>query len=460
MTKISSILLLLVLNFPAHAEERWQQFGQPRPLVEGAVVEDWSRFNGPKDQPISSESPLLKNWSPSGPNLLWSIQKGEGYASPAVAGDKLVLFHRMEGREVVECRNARTGEPVWDYSYPVEYRDRYGYSAGPRASPVLGDGRVYVHGVTAWLTCLDLETGELIWQRDLTKDYDVPRYFFGKGSNPILHGDVLVLNLGGGEGQCMAGFDRKTGKTVWILEDEWGASYSSPTLARMHGRTVCLAMTGGESRPATGGLLIFDPDTGKRYLRFPWRSRKYESATACPPIHLGGGYVFVSECYDKGSVVLRVNPDFSFEVVWEKPEIGIHWMTPVKSDDYLYGVSGRHQQGAEVFCLNWKTGQILWKEAVGWTEDIAGREINLQLFRASMLWTGGRFLCLSEFGSLLRMDLSRKGWKIEERSQLFFAPETWTLPALSHGLLYVMQNDTDRMSGQPSRILCYDYRGK
>jgi len=97
---------------------------------------------------------------------------------------------------------------------------------------------------------------------------------------------------------------------------------------------------------------------------------------------------------------------------------------------------------------------------VGWTEDIAGREINLQLFRASMLWTGGRFLCLSEFGSLLRMDLSRKGWKIEERSQLFFAPETWTLPALSHGLLYVMQNDTDRMSGQPSRILCYDYRGK
>jgi len=258
----------------------------------------------------------------------------------------------------------------------------------------------------------------------------------------------------------MAGFDRKNGKTVWILEDEWGASYSSPTLARMHGHTVCLAMAGGESRPATGGLLIFDPDTGKRYLRFPWRSRKYESATACPPIHLGGGYVFVSECYDKGSVVLRVNSDFSFEVVWEKTEIGIHWMTPVQRDDYLYGVSGRHQQGAEVFCLNWKTGQILWKEAVGWTEVIAGREINLQLFRASMLLAGGRFICLSEFGSLLRADLSPQGWEIEECAQLFFAPEAWTLPALSHGLLYVMQNDTDRMSGQPSRMLCYDYRGK
>jgi len=155
-----------------------------------------------------------------------------------------------------------------------------------------------------------------------------------------------------------------------------------------------------------------------------------------------------------------VNPDFSFEVVWEKPEIGIHWMTPVKRDDYLYGVTGRHQQGAEVFCLKWKTGEVLWKEAVGWAEVIAGREINLQLFRASMLWADGRFLCLSEFGSLLRMDLSPQGWKIEDRAQVFFAPEAWTLPALSHGLLYVMQNDTDRMSGQPSRMLCYDYRGK
>ena len=41
----------------------------------------------------------------------------------------------------------------------------------------------------------------------------------------------------------------------------------------------------------------------------------------------------------------------------------------------------------------------------------------------------------------------------------FFCPEAWTLPALSRGLLYVMQNETDRMSGLPPRLLCYDFRG-
>ena len=135
-------------------------------------------------------------------------------------------------------------------------------------------------------------------------------------------------------------------------------------------------------------------------------------------------------------------------------------MTPIESGGYLYGVSGRHQQGAELFCVNWKTAEIMWKEAVSWQANLLGRDLNLQLFRASLLQTGDEFLALSEFGSFLRMNLSPKGWQIKEKTQLFFAPETWTLPALSSGLLYIMQNDTDRMSGISNRLLCYDLRGE
>ena len=114
------------------------------------------------------------------------------------------------------------------------------------------------------------------------------------------------------------------------------------------------------------------------------RSKKYESATACPPIHLGDNYVFLSECYDKGSVVLQIKPNFSYDVAWENSKLGIHWMTPIGSKGYLYGVSGRHQQGAELFCLNWKTGETLWKEIVLWQENLLGRDLNLQLFRAEI----------------------------------------------------------------------------
>lgn len=395
-----------------------------------------------------------------GPSLIWALEKGEGYASPAIVGDILILFHRMGGEEIVEARNTITGKPVWEYSYPVDYRDRYGYSSGPRASPVVNNELVYVHGVTAWLTCLELETGKVVWKRNLGKEYDVPRYFFGKGSTPIVSGKVLILNLGGGKGQCMAGFDCKTGETLWILEDEWGASYSSPILARINDRKVCIAMAGGESKPARGGLLVFEPESGTRITRFPWRSRKYESATACPPIHLGDGYIFISECYDKGSAVLQILSDFSYKVVWENPKIGIHWMTPIELDGYLYGVSGRHQLGAEIFCLDWKSGEVIWKEPMSWKTQIGGRDVRLQLYRGSLLMVEERFLCLSELGSLVRAKFSPAGWEIEQHAQLFFAPESWTLPALSHGLLYVMQNSTDRASGLPSRLICYDFRGK
>ena len=271
-----------------------------------AKTSDWPRFNGLGDDAKSFDSPIVHPWPETGPNLLWYLEKGQGYASPAIVDGVLVLFHRMDGKEVAEGRNPETGELMWEYSYPVEYRDRYGYSPGPRASPVISQGKVYLHGVTAWLTCLDLATGKMLWKRDLTRDYQVPQYFFGKGSNPIVADDLLILNLGGGNGECMAAFDCETGETQWVLQDEWGASYSSPTLAKIHDRTVCLALTGGESKPATGGLLIFDPKTGERLVRFPWRSQKYESATACPPLHLGDNYVFLSECYDKGSVVLQI----------------------------------------------------------------------------------------------------------------------------------------------------------
>ena len=235
MNKLILLSFSLVALLPAKAKDRLVQVKKPTPLSEEAKTTDWPRFNGLSDDAKSSETQLVPMWSENGPSLVWSLEKGQGYASPSIVDGVLVLFHRMEGKEIAEGRSPESGAAIWQYSYPVEYRDRYGYSAGPRASPVVSKGRVYLHGVTAWLTCLDLYSGKLIWQRDLTKDYQVPQYFFGKGSNPIVADGLLILNLGGGNGECMAAFDCETGKTKWILKDEWGASYSSPTLAQIHG---------------------------------------------------------------------------------------------------------------------------------------------------------------------------------------------------------------------------------
>jgi len=91
------------------------------------------------------------------------------------------------------------------------------------------------------------------------------------------------------------------------------------------------------------------------------------------------------------------------------------------------------------------------------------RDLDLQLFRGSLLKIGvesNDFIGLSEFGSLVSLKLSPLGWELISKAQLFFAPGTWTLPAVSQGLLYVMQNEKDRMTGEGARLLCYDLRGK
>jgi outer membrane protein assembly factor BamB len=458
---LSCFLIILLIPFTIEGKEvRLITHAKAAPLQKGSETFDWPRFNGPFDNASSLETNLVKNWGKNGPKLLWERNKGEGYSSPGVSQGILVLFHRQNGMEIIEGLDSATGESKWSYEYPVEYQDRYGYSNGPRASPVIDGDFIYAHGVTSWLTCLDLKTGELIWRRDIGGDFDVPKYFFGKGSNPIIFEKYIIVNVGGSENRCVVAFNKSSGRTEWITKDAWGASYSSPTLSSIHGRTVCLVFTGGESRPPTGGLLVIDPTSGKKLNRFEWRSSNYESANAVPPIPCGKNRVFLSECYEKGGVLLEFDEDFKPFKVWSDKNINIHWMTPVMNKEVLFGIAGRHQQGAETFALNILTGDIFWKEQITWKDSINGRNLNLGLFRGSILKLQNEFLCLSEFGSLVKLNLSTDGWELKNKVQLFFAPGTWTLPALSKGLLYVMQNETDRITGKKPRLLCFDLRAQ
>ena len=444
----------------APPSSRLEIHAEASPLPEGAITAEWPRFNGPLDDATSPETKLLGKWPEGGPRLLWEISKGEGYASPAIKNGKLVLFHRLEGEETIEALDAENGTSLWNFKYPVEYRDRFGYSNGPRASPVIAEDLVLTHGVTAWLTCLELKTGKKIWQRNLAEEFQIPQSFFGKGSNPIVMNEKVIVNVGGSDQRCVVAFGLRDGKVKWVTRDSWGASYSSPVKAVIHGKEVCLVFTGGESRPPEGGLLVIDPGNGTKLARFPWRASSFESANAVPPLALGNNRVFLSECYEKGGVMLAFDEKFKPMVQWIDKTINVHWMTPVLSDGALYGVAGRHQLGAEAFCIDPLNGKPFWRDRMRWSDEINGRSVELELFRGALLKVDGFFLCLSEIGTLLRVAMDKKGWEIKDKTQLFLAPGTWTLPAISKGLLYVMQNETDRSTGKGPRLLCYDLRGK
>ena len=434
---------------------------RPRPLPRGAVTHDWKSFLGPTHDAVSSETKLLKSWPASGPTLLWEMRKGTGYSSPAVAGERLVYLHRVGNEEIVECLHPETGARYWKFSYPTQFADRYGYNNGPRASPVIDGDRIYTIGAEGKLHCLKLETGQLFWKRDIAAEFKVPQDFFGVASTPLVEGDTLIVNVGSPGGPCVAALDKRTGKMLWGAGELWGASYASPVPAVLHGKRRLLVFAGGESQPPTGGLLSIDPMTGAIDFQFPWRSRSYESVNASCPVAIGN-QVFVSASYKTGGALLDLLPDGSHKVAWTTPEFGLHFNTPIHRDGYLYGFDGRNEPDAALACVELATGKTMWRVSPEWEETIrrngSEQKQTLGTFRGSLLWADGGFYCLGELGHLLRLELTPKGYREIARTWLFAARESWTLPVLSHGLLYVCQNSRGLLNADPTRLLCYDLR--
>lgn len=466
----------------AVAFDRLTFHAAPKALAKNSTTSDWPHMLGPTFDATSPETNLLKTWPEGGPKKVWEISKGEGYTSPSILGEFCVLFHALDRKETVECVNAESGKRYWSVDYPIQYQDRLGYANGPRGSATLAEDRVLTLGVTSILQCLELKTGRILWRRDLAKEFLVPQEFFGHGSTPLVHGGRVFLNVGGkGEkiteledkqdrarklataGVCVAAFDLKTGGMLWGVDDEWGSSYASPIVTKLHGEERLLVFAGGESDPATGGLLCIDPNSGKVYDRFFWRADMYTSVNATTPLVVPGkNRIFLTTAYPKGrpigGVMLEFDQNWKARELWKSEKIACHWMQPILKDGHLYAIDGETERQAELVCVDAETGREVWRKDHQWEMPLEGRNYRLGLMRASLLMVDGRVLCLGETGSLHWLDLTPEGMKEEARAQLWLAPHTWSLPTLSRGLLFLAQHEQGQ-DGSMARFLCYDLRG-
>lgn len=435
----------------------------PVPQPSGAVTQDWPAFLGPLGEPISTETGLLAKFGPEGPRLVWELSKGTGYSSPSIKGDYLVYLHRSGSEVVVECLHPETGERYWDFRYPTDFSDRYGYNNGPRASPVIDGDYVFTYGPKGKLHCLLLKTGQIVWMRDIAEEFGVAQDFFGTATTPLIDGDSLILNVGAPGGPEVAAFDKCSGRMLWGVGDQWGPSYATPVMASVRGRPRLFVLAGGESRPPTGGLLSIDPRRASLDFRFPWRSRSYESVNASCPVVVGDT-VLVSASYRAGAALVEIQPDGGYKKRWENLDFDLHWTTAIHEDGHFYAFSGRNEPDAKLTCVRAIDGETVWSEVLEWKETVQlqaeTRTIYGSPYRGNLLKVDGRFLALGEHGHLLWLDLQPTGPKILERARLFLARETWSPPVIRKGLLYVSQNSRSIDPPAGPRLLCYDLRAR
>jgi outer membrane protein assembly factor BamB len=380
-------------------------------IVCSAGAQDWPQLLGPARNGVYTGP----GRTPAGE--VWKKPVGSGFSGPVVAQGKLLVFHRQGNREILEAWNPATGARIWTYSYPTNYRDDFGFDEGPRAVPLVNEGKVYTHGAEGQLHAVTLADGKKVWSEDTMNRFSVRKGYFGAACSPVIEGNLLMLNVGG-KGAGVVAFDKNSGKIMWSLTDD-EASYSSPLVATVGGLKRALFFT-------RAGLVDVDPAAGKVRHQFPWRSRSMASVNAAMPV-VAGDIVFLSASYGTGAVALEVK-GANYRKLWSNDDsLSNHYATSVHLNGYLYGFHGRQEEGQELRCIDARTGKVQW--AVG------------GMRAGTVALAGDTLMVLREDGELQVAKADPKQYKPLSKHALL-AGTVRAYPAFADGRMYLRNEDT------------------
>ena len=381
------------------------------------VAADWPQFLGPSRNGVYVGAPLNEKWPSTGLRIIWRRQVGQGLSGPVVAGKRLILFHRVEGREVVESFDALTGAPQWRHAYPTTYRDDFGFDEGPRAVPVVAEGIVFTYGAEGKLHAVNLATGKPLWSVDAIRQFEVDKGFFGAAGSPLVESGKVIANVGGNKAGIVA-FDAKTGKVMWTATTD-AASYSSGVAATILGQRYAVFLT-------RAGLVGLDPANGQVRFQRPWRARQAASVNAATPIVIGNR-IFVSAEYGPGAGVLQFDGTKLADVWLSGEALSNHYATSVLHDGRLYGFHGRQEFGPVFRAVDLQSGKVLWS---------TGR-----FGAGSVTLAGNRLVIVRESGELVLAAASPASFQQVAAAQILPATVR-AYPALADGIIYMRNDDT------------------
>ncbi|MFY9255323.1 MAG: PQQ-binding-like beta-propeller repeat protein [Fuerstiella sp.] len=366
-------------------------------------ADDWPQWGGPQRDIVWRETGIVATFPTNGllPRV-WSAEVGEGYSGPAVADGLVYLTDRIqdEGNERVLCFDAETGKEVWKQEYASRYT--VSYPAGPRATPVIDEGRVFTIGAVGQMFCFDAKTGAEIWKIDFQADFGTKLPIWGMAASPLVDGQQLITLVGGANGALVVAFDKATGKELWRALDDEVIGYSPPVIYEFGGRRQLIIW-----HPSA--VTSLDPETGKVLWETPWEIRY--GLTAPMPRKIDD-HLFMTAFYD-GPLMLKVGSDHA-DIVWkgkgkdEQQTDGLHSIipTPWVDADNIFGVCSYGQLRA----LNTATGERLWE-----TLDATGSG---RWWNAFIIPHEDRYFLHNEQGDLIIADLSAEGYKEISRAKL------------------------------------------
>lgn len=404
-------------------------------------ADDWPQWLGPQRDAVWRETGVMEKLPTNGPPVLWRTRIGAGYSGPAVAHGRVYVTDRqlnsggsnpanpfergsIPGTERILCLSERDGTILWKHEYHCPYD--ISYPAGPRTTPAVDSGKVYTLGAVGDLVCLETQSGQPVWSRQLKKDYGIESPMWGFAGHPLVDGQKLIC-LVRGEGTTVVAFDKETGKELWRALTAREPGYAPPMIYEAGGKRQLIVW-----HPQAINSL--DPETGKVYWSIPFA---INAGLSIATPRKWGDFLLVTAFYN-GSLMLRLGADQPTATqVWrgrkssEQNTDGLHGLlcTPFVEDGYIYGVCSYGQ----FRCLKADTGERVWETFA----PTVGQ--SMRWGTAFIVKNGSRFFLFNERGELIIAKLSPGGYEEISRARLLEPvntapgrPVVWSHPAFAN----------------------------
>ncbi|MGO8678127.1 MAG: PQQ-binding-like beta-propeller repeat protein [Limisphaerales bacterium] len=384
--------------------------------VSRASGQDWPQWRGANRDAKAAGFTPPKTW-PKELTQKWKITVGSGDATPALLGDRLYVFTRQEGDEVVSCLDASNGKEVWTdkYAVPAIGGPDAAVHGGPRSSPTVAEGKVVTLGVSGTVSCLDAASGAVKWRKN---DYPEAWPRFHTATSPIVADGLCIVQLGKESQGAVVAYDLAKGDEKWKWTDE-GPGYASPVLMTVDGTKMIVTLTA----KSVAGLALAD---GKLLWHAPFvpQGMNYNAAT---PI-VDGQTVFYCGA-GRGTKAVKIEKQgdsFTATELWSNPENAVQFDSPILKSGLIFGLSQR----GSFFCLDAKTGKTDWTDSTGGRGQFG-----------SVVDAGSVLLGLTAKSTLIAFEPSDKGYT-ELASIKVANTQTYAYPVLAGNRLFIKDQNS------------------
>lgn len=314
--------------------------------------QDWLQWRGPDRDGLlkgASWPEALKDRL----KLSWEKTLEPSYSGPIVTASQVITTETVERKlERVTAFDLKDGKKVWSQEWEGSMAVPFFAAANGdwiRSTPAADSKRIVIAGMRDLLVCLEIETGKELWRVDLPKEQGTPLQSFGCVCSPLIDGDAVYLQSGGG----LVKLSMDSGKVIWRTLDNGGGmmtggAFSSPVIATIAGKRQLVVAT----RDRLVGVELAD---GKQIWDEPIES--FRGMNILTPVMVGER-VF-SSAHSGRSRLFEVGYDtdnqMGVEQVWENKAQG-YMSSPIIMDGHLY----MHLKNERVVCVDLKTGEERW----------------------------------------------------------------------------------------------------